>query len=496
MPATCSFCAIIRGDEKAVIILETDRLIAFLDHRPVFRGHTLLVPKLHVRLLSDLPADRVPDFFHAAQRLERAVEDGLGADGSMILINNVVSQSVPHLHLHVIPRNFKDGLRFWLGPRHPYDAAAPAEAYADRIRAALPPDEVPGLSPPTESDTTDPLTPSAPRFRACFWLGGGLGASGIHRIDHEARIHHNHPGAVALEAARAAAHNGGYRGTQASSVFTPLPGHAGEVPMPADPNRFARDLFAPLPARYDLLAEVLSFGQNGRWRSAMVDRVLPTDGVILDVASGTAGVALQLAGRGETAASTADAGHRGAADGAASAADGRQRGARVIGVDLTEEMLRQGYRQVTAAGRGDQVRLVVGRAEQLPFPDGSFDALTFTYLLRYVRDPQATLAELARVLRPGGTMASLEFCVPTGALWHPAWWAYTRLALPAGGFLLGGPEWFRVGRFLGPNISAHYRKYPVSWTVEAWQKAGLTDVGARVMSLGGGLVMWGTRAGA
>jgi histidine triad (HIT) family protein len=134
------FCAIIRGDEKAVIILETDRLIAFLDHRPVFRGHTLLVPKLHVRLLSDLPADRVPDFFHAAQRLERAVEDGLGADGSMILINNVVSQSVPHLHLHVIPRNFKDGLRFWLGPRHPYDAAAPAEAYADRIRAALPPD--------------------------------------------------------------------------------------------------------------------------------------------------------------------------------------------------------------------------------------------------------------------------------------------------------------------------------------------------------------------
>jgi histidine triad (HIT) family protein len=140
MPATCVFCAIIHGDEKAVIILETERLMAFLDHRPVFRGHTLLVPKLHVRLLSDLPADQVPEFFVTAQRLERAVEDGLGADGSMILINNVVSQSVPHLHLHVIPRNFKDGLRFWLGPRHPYDAAHPAEAYADRIRAALPPD--------------------------------------------------------------------------------------------------------------------------------------------------------------------------------------------------------------------------------------------------------------------------------------------------------------------------------------------------------------------
>ena len=140
MPATCVFCAIIRGDEKAVNILETDRLIAFLDHRPVFRGHTLLLPKQHVLLLSDLPAEQVPDFFRTAQRLERAVEDGLGADGSMILVNNVVSQSVPHLHLHVIPRNKRDGLRFWLGPRQPYDAANPAEAYAERIRAALPQD--------------------------------------------------------------------------------------------------------------------------------------------------------------------------------------------------------------------------------------------------------------------------------------------------------------------------------------------------------------------
>ncbi len=140
MPASCAFCAIIRGEEKAVIILETDRLIAFLDHRPLFRGHTLLVPKLHVQLLSDLPADQVPEFFLTVQRLERAVEDGLGADGSMILVNNVVSQSVPHLHLHVIPRNRRDGLRFWLGPRQPYDNAAQAEAYGDKIRSALPRD--------------------------------------------------------------------------------------------------------------------------------------------------------------------------------------------------------------------------------------------------------------------------------------------------------------------------------------------------------------------
>ena len=252
--------------------------------------------------------------------------------------------------------------------------------------------------------------------------------------------------------------------------------------MPDDvsgPNRFARELFDPLPARYDRLAEILSLGQNGRWRSAMVDRVLPAarnepgnepgnePSVILDVASGTAGVALQLE---------------------------RRAGVKVVGVDLTEAMLRQGRRRVAAAGKSSRIGLVAGRAEQLPFPDRHFDALTFTYLLRYVQDPQATLAELARVLRPGGTMASLEFCAPASPVWGPAWWAYTRLLLPAGGLALGGREWYRVGRFLGPNISAHYRRYPVSWTVQAWQKAGFTDVSARVMSLGGGLVMWGTRA--
>jgi demethylmenaquinone methyltransferase/2-methoxy-6-polyprenyl-1,4-benzoquinol methylase len=261
--------------------------------------------------------------------------------------------------------------------------------------------------------------------------------------------------------------------------------------MPADysgPNRFARDLFDLLPARYDRLAEILSFGQNGRWRSAMVEKILARDGrgpsdaggggpsdpggraadaLILDVASGTAGVALQLEKRA---------------------------GLRVVGVDLTEEMLREGHRRVASAGLEHRIGLIAGRAEQLPFPDGHFDALTFTYLLRYVQDPQATLAELGRVLRPGGTMASLEFCDPAGTVWWPAWWAYTRLVLPAGGLALGGPEWYRVGRFLGPNISAHYRRYPVSWTVRAWEKAGFTGVGARTMSLGGGLVMWGQRA--
>jgi histidine triad (HIT) family protein len=136
--ANCPFCAIVAGDAPAERILETENLVAFLDVRPLFRGHTLLVPKAHLRLLSDLPAELAAEFLTTTQRLERAVEDGLGAAGSMILVNNVVSQSVPHLHLHVIPRNPKDGLRFWLGPRQRYDAEHPAGEYAGKIRAALP----------------------------------------------------------------------------------------------------------------------------------------------------------------------------------------------------------------------------------------------------------------------------------------------------------------------------------------------------------------------
>jgi demethylmenaquinone methyltransferase/2-methoxy-6-polyprenyl-1,4-benzoquinol methylase len=237
----------------------------------------------------------------------------------------------------------------------------------------------------------------------------------------------------------------------------------------AERNSFAQDLFTPLPARYDRLAELLSFGQNGRWRRAMVDQIGPAPGsVVLDVASGTAGVAIQLAGR---------------------------TGARVLGVDLTEQMLRRGKANIAAAGRSGRICLVAGRAEQIPLPDASVDALTFTYLLRYVEDPQATLAELARVVRPGGRVASLEFCVPASPFWHAAWWLYTRLVLPLGGLLTGGREWFVVGRFLGPSISKHYRKYPVGWTEQAWRDAGFTDVGVRLMSLGGGLVMWGTRSG-
>ena len=108
-------------------------------------------------------------------------------------------------------------------------------------------------------------------------------------------------------------------------------------------------------------------------------------------------------------------------------------------------------------------------------------------------DPKETLRELARVVKPGGTVASLEFFVPPDPLWRSLWWLYTRLLLPVAGLITGGRDWFRVGRFLGPNISEHYRRYPLSWTEDAWRAAGFVDVGVRVMSLGGGLVMWGRR---
>lgn len=133
----CTFCAIVGGDLAATVVHRGERVMAFLDHRPLFRGHTLLVPLTHVSVLGDLPSAHVGEFFLMAQRLERAVVDGLDADGSMVLINNVISQSVPHLHLHVIPRRRKDGLRFWLGPRQQYTDEHPAQDYADRIRAAL-----------------------------------------------------------------------------------------------------------------------------------------------------------------------------------------------------------------------------------------------------------------------------------------------------------------------------------------------------------------------
>lgn len=234
-----------------------------------------------------------------------------------------------------------------------------------------------------------------------------------------------------------------------------------------DRKRFAQGLFTPLPRRYDRLAEILSMGQNGRWRTALVDKVAPLGrGRVLDVASGTAGVAIELA---------------------------RRTSCDVVGVDLTEAMLAQGRINIARHGLGNRIQVVVGQAEHLPVADRAFDALMFTYLLRYVDDPASTLRELARVVKPGGVVASLDFFLPPNPFWRVLWWLYTRFVLPVGGLVTGGRDWFEVGRFLGPNISAHYRRHPLSSIEESWRQAGFEDIGVRIMSLGGGLVMWGTR---
>ena len=234
------------------------------------------------------------------------------------------------------------------------------------------------------------------------------------------------------------------------------------------PNIFARKLFAPLPSRYNRLAQLLSMGQDRRWRREMIDHIVPANpSLVLDVACGPAGVSMQLARRTE---------------------------ARVVGLDLSEDMLRQGVANARTEGFGDRIVFLLGRGEQLPFADATFDALTFTYLLRYVSDPEATIAELARVVKPGGPIANLEFAVPPSPFFHVAWLGYTRWVLPVAGLATGGRGWWDVGRFLGPSISQHYQRYPLDWTVRAWERAGISGVKYRRMSLGGGVVMWGTRS--
>src|SRR3954452_17413924 len=136
MPKPCVFCAIIRGEVSADFVVDEPHVVGFLDSHPLFFGHVLLVPRQHVETLTDLPTDDIPAFFTTVQRMAGAVEEALGSDGTMVLNNNVVSQSVPHLHVHVIPRKRGDGLRFWLGPRKKYADEADAIAHAQRIAEA------------------------------------------------------------------------------------------------------------------------------------------------------------------------------------------------------------------------------------------------------------------------------------------------------------------------------------------------------------------------
>jgi demethylmenaquinone methyltransferase/2-methoxy-6-polyprenyl-1,4-benzoquinol methylase len=240
------------------------------------------------------------------------------------------------------------------------------------------------------------------------------------------------------------------------------------APSPPDPlsvrKRHALSLFEGLPSRYDRTGAVMSFGQDPRWRRAMIDAVDPGPGQrILDVATGTGMVAFGLA----------------------------DRGAEVVALDQSEQML-AGARAKLAArpelvGR---LRLVLGQAEALPFENGEFDGLTFTYLLRYVDDVQATMTELARVVRPGGRIGMVEFAVPRRSVLRALWRVQTRVGLPLIGRMLS-PAWAEVGRFLGPNIEQFHTAEPD--LPARWRAAGIGQVQARPMSFGAGLVMWGVR---
>jgi demethylmenaquinone methyltransferase/2-methoxy-6-polyprenyl-1,4-benzoquinol methylase len=223
----------------------------------------------------------------------------------------------------------------------------------------------------------------------------------------------------------------------------------------------ARALFAPLGPTYDRTAALLSFGQDPRWRRFLVSRTEAGPGAtVLDVATGTGAVARELLA---------------------------QKGCTVVGLDQSPQMLAEARRRLPA-----DVKLVEASAEHLPFPDAAFDALTFTYLLRYVEDPAAVLRELARVVRPGGTVAGLEFAVPHG-LWRPLWDLYVRVGLPAAGRLISR-GWADVGDFLGPSIRGFYERYPEERLLELWSDAGIREARARRLSLGGGIVTWGRRA--
>ena len=233
-------------------------------------------------------------------------------------------------------------------------------------------------------------------------------------------------------------------------------------------KRHALGLFAGLPRHYDRAGAALSFGQDPRWRAALVGAMpVGPDDRVLDVATGTGMVAAALV---------------------------RRTGCHVTALDQSPEMLAGLHRRLVVDPRlTTRIEPAEGEAEALPFPDASFDALTFTYLLRYVDDPAATLCELARVVQPGGTVGMVEFGVPSRRLLRALWRVHTRVGLPLLGRLLSR-DWYEVGRFLGPSIEELYARFPLPALVALWERAGLTDVRVRPMSFGAGVVMTARRA--
>ena len=236
----------------------------------------------------------------------------------------------------------------------------------------------------------------------------------------------------------------------------------------SDRTRHARRLYAGIAPEYERMGALLSFGQDARWRRFMVSKVNAIPGSwVLDVASGTGLVARELAARKHV---------------------------HVVSLEPSEPMLRSGGEPARLAALDHLIDPVLGRAEELPFADATFDSVMFTYLLRYVDDREATLRELARVLRPSGTLACLEFFVPPEPVWRAAWLLYTRAIMPAVGAAVS-PAWRHTGAFLGPSISRFYREAPLPEQIRWWQAAGLRHVRSRAMSLGGGIVIWAVKAG-
>jgi demethylmenaquinone methyltransferase/2-methoxy-6-polyprenyl-1,4-benzoquinol methylase len=210
----------------------------------------------------------------------------------------------------------------------------------------------------------------------------------------------------------------------------------------------------------------MSFGQDPRWRRALVDSIAPKPGMrILDVATGTGMVAFALAARGAT----------------------------VVGLDQSEAMLGGAQARLLRTPQlAERLSFVIGEAETLPFADAEFDALSFTYLLRYVDDPAATMCELARVLKPGGRIAMVEFGVPGNELLRGLWRLYTRVGLPPIGRAVSR-EWYEVGRFLGPNIEQFHAAH--ADLPALWRSAGIAEANQRDMSFGAGIVVTGIRDG-
>ncbi|MEA1872142.1 MAG: class I SAM-dependent methyltransferase [Chloroflexota bacterium] len=238
--------------------------------------------------------------------------------------------------------------------------------------------------------------------------------------------------------------------------------------QPADPvsRTIAQDLFDGIAPSYDTWAQVLTFFQYLRWRSFLVSQMAFRPGnLVLDVCTGTAGVAMEIA---------------------------RHHDGQIVGLDVSHLMLEAGARAVEKQSLDGRVQLIQGRAERLPFPDETFDTVVFTYLLRYVQDPDATIRELSRVLKPGGQLLSLEFGIPEALWMRTIWEIYNRVVMPVMTIPVSR-GWHRVGCFLGPSISGFCHQCPVDRIAAIWRENRIPLVETRRLLQGAAIVMWGTK---